>query len=107
MCLKSTFKLAAAFALFFTLCARADAQEEETPKYEVGAQFSTIGVGEDGRDIPGCLSCDAFFYKGSNGRWRDVLTAEQLARYQRRIAEVLTPTVATWLEHGRLGAQTA
>jgi aryl sulfotransferase len=50
---------------------------------------------------------DAFFYKGSNGRWRDVLTAEQLARYQRRIAEVLTPTVATWLEHGRLGAQTA
>jgi aryl sulfotransferase len=50
---------------------------------------------------------DAFFYKGSNGRWRDVLTGEQLVRYERRIAEVLTPEEATWLEHGRLGAPTA
>jgi hypothetical protein len=28
-------------------------------------------------------------------------------RYERRVAEVLTPEEATWLEHGRLGAPTA
>jgi aryl sulfotransferase len=50
---------------------------------------------------------DAFFYKGSNDRWRDVLTGEELVRYERRVAEVLTPEEATWLEHGRLGAPTA
>src|SRR5215203_1547713 len=29
----------------------------------------------------------SFFYKGTNGRWRDVLTAEQLARYDRLVAD--------------------
>lgn len=43
---------------------------------------------------------DSFFYNGSNGRWRGVLT-DELGRYERRVAEVLSPEAAMWLEHGR------
>jgi aryl sulfotransferase len=46
---------------------------------------------------------DSFFFKGSNGRWRDVLTSEELERYEQRVAEVLPPEAAAWLERGRLG----
>lgn len=43
---------------------------------------------------------DAFFYKGSNGRWRDVLTRDDLALYENAAAR-LDPTLRQWLEHGR------
>jgi aryl sulfotransferase len=45
---------------------------------------------------------DSFFYKGSNGRWREVLTEDELSRYRQRVREVLAPDAATWLEYGRL-----
>ncbi|MEZ4682868.1 MAG: sulfotransferase domain-containing protein [Caldilineaceae bacterium] len=32
-----------------------------------------------------------FFFKGTNGRWKDVLTAEELALYEQKATEVLTP----------------
>jgi aryl sulfotransferase len=47
---------------------------------------------------------DSFFYRGSNGRWRGVLTGEELERYDKRVAEVLSPDAAQWLEHGRRAA---
>jgi hypothetical protein len=65
---KSTFRIAAAFIFIFLICVRARAQEE-APKFEVGAQFTSIGVDDDGRDIPGCLTCDTFVYKGVGGRF--------------------------------------
>jgi aryl sulfotransferase len=43
----------------------------------------------------------SFLFKGTNGRWRDVLTPEELARYESRVAELLPPPAACWLEHGR------
>jgi aryl sulfotransferase len=42
-----------------------------------------------------------FLFKGSNGRWRDVLTQDELAAYATRVAEVLPADAAAWLEHGR------
>jgi len=45
---------------------------------------------------------DAFFNKGTNGRWVDVLTAEQLRRYREHVADGLPPEAAEWLEHGSL-----
>ncbi|HEY2388075.1 MAG TPA: sulfotransferase domain-containing protein [Candidatus Binatia bacterium] len=42
-----------------------------------------------------------FVFKGTNGRWRDVLTVEELAAYERRVAERLTPECAAWMQHGR------
>ena len=38
-----------------------------------------------------------FFYKGTNGRWRDVLTEEDLALYEAAAAQ-LDPGLRSWLE---------
>jgi aryl sulfotransferase len=45
---------------------------------------------------------DAFFHKGTNGRWRDVLTPEQLDRYDAMVADGLPADAAQWLESGSL-----
>lgn len=44
----------------------------------------------------------SFFYKGTNRRWEGVLTDDEIARYRQRAAERLEPSLARWLEHGRL-----
>jgi aryl sulfotransferase len=41
-----------------------------------------------------------FFYRGTNGRWRDVLTDDDLALYE-TAAATLDPKLRGWLEHGR------
>jgi len=43
-----------------------------------------------------------FFFKGTNGRWQDVLSAEELALYEEKAAQVLTPECRAWLEQGRV-----
>ena len=47
---------------------------------------------------------DRFINKGSNGRWKDFLTAEDLARYDALVESRLSPALAAWLEGGRLAA---
>jgi len=47
---------------------------------------------------------NSFLYKGTNGRWRDVLTEEELAQYQHRVTELLSPEAAEWMEHGSLAS---
>jgi aryl sulfotransferase len=42
-----------------------------------------------------------FFFKGTNGRWREVLTAKELAMYEAAKARVLTPDCADYTEQGR------
>ncbi|TCJ18482.1 sulfotransferase domain-containing protein [Rubrobacter taiwanensis] len=42
----------------------------------------------------------AFLFKGTNGRWRKMLTEAELRRYRHRVEELLTPEAACWLEHG-------
>jgi aryl sulfotransferase len=44
-----------------------------------------------------------FVFKGTNGRWRDVLTADELAVYDRRVAATFTPECAAWAEQGTRG----
>ncbi|MEZ4682915.1 MAG: sulfotransferase domain-containing protein [Caldilineaceae bacterium] len=39
-----------------------------------------------------------FFFKGTNGRWKDVLSAEELALYEEKAAQILTPECRAWLE---------
>ena len=41
-----------------------------------------------------------FFYRGTNGRWRDALTDDDLAMYD-EAATTLDPTLRAWLEGGR------
>src|SRR5262245_35827141 len=42
----------------------------------------------------------SFFHKGTNGRWRSVLTAEDSAKYERIAAANLAPDCAHWLATG-------
>jgi aryl sulfotransferase len=43
-----------------------------------------------------------FMNKGTNGRWRDVLTEDDITLYHAAVARELTPDCAEWLENGRL-----
>ena len=43
-----------------------------------------------------------FFNKGTNGRWRSVLTESDLEMYEATASRELTPDCRQWLEHGRL-----
>jgi aryl sulfotransferase len=49
----------------------------------------------------------SFFHKGTNGRWRDVLTDEDIARYESAVAANLTPDCAHWLKTGELPRENA
>ena len=42
-----------------------------------------------------------FIHKGTNGRWKDVLTEEELEQYQQAMNKTLTDDCARWLESGR------
>ena len=44
---------------------------------------------------------DTFFFRGTNGRWRGVLDADELAMYRRAKARVLPPDCARYTERGR------
>ena len=43
-----------------------------------------------------------FLNKGTNGRWHDVYSVEDLTCYDQRVAAEFTPALAAWCEHGRL-----
>ncbi len=45
-----------------------------------------------------------FFNKGVSGRWQSILTDEDLALYDAKVREKLTPGLAAWLAGGRRGA---
>jgi aryl sulfotransferase len=61
------------------------------------------GAAKAGRHDTGFVGgAQSFFHKGSNGRWRGVLTEDQLARYDAHVGEVLPADSAAWLEHGSL-----
>ncbi len=47
---------------------------------------------------------ERFLNKGTNGRWKDVLTAEDLARFDRLTHAKFTPAARAWIEGGRLTA---
>jgi aryl sulfotransferase len=43
---------------------------------------------------------DTFFHKGTNGRWREALSAEELKLYDAAAHRELTPECRRWLENG-------
>jgi aryl sulfotransferase len=44
-----------------------------------------------------------FLNKGTNGRWRDVFSPEDLALYDAKVKSEFSPDLAQWIEFGRLG----
>ena len=45
---------------------------------------------------------NAFMHKGTNDRWNNMLTAEDISQYERVAAEQLGPACAHWLATGIL-----
>jgi len=45
-----------------------------------------------------------FFRRGQTNRWRSLLDAADLERYDARVTELASPELAAWAEHGWLGA---
>jgi aryl sulfotransferase len=45
-----------------------------------------------------------FFNKGTNGRWKDALTAADLRKYDEVVQASLTPDCARWVATGELPA---
>jgi aryl sulfotransferase len=45
-----------------------------------------------------------FLHKGSNGRWQDVVSADDLARYDAQVKRHFSPDLARWVAGGRLAA---
>jgi aryl sulfotransferase len=45
-----------------------------------------------------------FLHKGTNGRWRDAVAAADLATYDEKVSAAFSPSLAAWLENGRLVA---
>jgi aryl sulfotransferase len=43
---------------------------------------------------------EGFLFKGTNGRWREVLGADDLAAYRDKVARALPAAAARWIEHG-------
>jgi aryl sulfotransferase len=79
--------------------------EATWPDLVDGARFETMK--EEAKPTSDRMSfifeggSDRFFFKGTNGRWRDVLTADDLALYE-AAASKLDPELRDWLENGRL-----
>jgi aryl sulfotransferase len=55
-------------------------------------------IGDFSRHFEG--GAKTFLFKGTNGRWREVLTEGELQCYQDRVEDLLVPEAAYWLEHG-------
>jgi aryl sulfotransferase len=66
-----------------------DYMRQELAKHELLDQFFDGGG-------------NAFIHKGTNGRWRDVLSAEDISRCDEAAARNLTPDCAHWLKTGEL-----
>jgi len=47
---------------------------------------------------------DRFINKGRSGRWRELLTEDDIARYQNIVRRACTPGLGRWLEGGRRAA---
>lgn len=45
----------------------------------------------------------AFFRSGSSGEWSQRMSAEQQARYERRVTELFDPELRAWVHHGWAG----
>jgi aryl sulfotransferase len=85
-----------------------DTPEDLLAELAQAARFEAMR--KDGRAL--LVDIDTFFdqghlrflNKGVNGRWKDVLTADDLARYDAMVRDRLSPAAAAWIEHGRLVA---
>jgi len=78
--------------------------EETWPALVASVGLDAMRTEAQGHNDPLAMALDGgaarFFFKGTNGRWREVLTDEDLALYD-AAASTLDPVLRVWLEQGR------
>jgi aryl sulfotransferase len=83
--------------------AQLEVAEEAWPELVAAARFDSMKQEAIRREEHVSLIFEGgagrFFHKGTNGRWRDVLTDEDLALYESAAAQ-LDPDLRAWLEAG-------
>lgn len=82
-----------------------EVSEELIPKIADAVSFDTMKVNAD--KVAGDFDWldgggKKFINKGTNSRWRDVLTEDDLKQYAAAVEQALTSDCAHWLEHGHL-----
>ena len=85
-----------------------DVPEDKWPSLVQAATFDQMKV-DGGQLMAGAERIfkgghRSFLHKGSNGRWRDVLTEEDQKLYARFAETASTQGLRVWLEQGRLGS---
>lgn len=84
-----------------------DVPDAQWPALVEAARFANMKA--DAEQLLGTMErtfsngVETFINKGTNGRWRDALTSEDLALYE-GVAGRLDPRLRAWMEQGRLGA---
>jgi hypothetical protein len=48
------------------------------------------------------LERERFFNRGTNGQWRDVLTEDDLRRYEARVMDLASPALSAWMHQGAI-----
>jgi aryl sulfotransferase len=82
-----------------------DVPEERWPGVVHACQFETVKANPE-KVVDGMHHMvfkgggDAFIYKGTNGRWKDVLGEDELALYHEAMERTLPSDCARWLEQG-------
>jgi aryl sulfotransferase len=85
-----------------------DTPDDLLPKLAAAATFETMKA--QGEALMPQLAnafeggSQRFLNKGTNGRWRDILTPADLERYDALVARTFSPTLAHYLTHGRRAA---
>jgi aryl sulfotransferase len=80
-----------------------DVREEQWPELTDRCTFASMKERSDKiADFESHFvgGADTFLYKASNGRWRDVLTAEELAAFDEQLNAVLPPAAVAWTVSG-------
>jgi aryl sulfotransferase len=76
------------------------------PRLVEAAQFDAMR--RDGKTLMANVASifrggkETFFFKGTNGRWRDIISSEDLALYDAKVEALLSPDCAEWVERGGL-----
>jgi aryl sulfotransferase len=82
-----------------------DTPESLLPALVDAARFATMKAQGDeiapGLKLAFDRGADRFINQGRSGRWRDVLRAEDVTRYEAIAERWATPALAAWLEGGR------
>ncbi|MCH8035805.1 MAG: sulfotransferase domain-containing protein, partial [Proteobacteria bacterium] len=79
---------------------KVDAVVEATLFDNVRTKALTLTEKEDVKNRFFAGGTASFFFKGSNGRWKEVLDETDLAMYEDTKARVLSADCADWLENG-------